>query len=132
MIKLKKAVSQIQHLKVLLKITIYGLRIGLFYSIINVYVLCFSERKDNLNMWRGYGDGSKAAQLTLLSWNLFCSSPNRGIPVQESDGNGNHFQSSSAEHRSTETHRTCEFHYSSGASAPRKQMVGDSCATCRN
>lgn len=27
------------------------------YSIIDVYVLCFSEKKDNLNMWRGYGDG---------------------------------------------------------------------------
>lgn len=54
-----------------------GFTLGFFYSIINVYVLCFSERKDNLNMWRGYGDGSKATQLTLLSWN--CSAV---VPIE--------------------------------------------------
>lgn len=79
-------------------------------------------------LWRRVqGDAADIVELEL-----FCSSPNRGIPVQESDGNGNHFQSSSAEHRSTGTQRTCGFHYPSGASAPRKQMVGDSCATCRD
>ena len=48
--------SKIQYLRVLEKI-IFGLTKKEIYSIIDVYVLCFSEKKDNLNMWRGYGNG---------------------------------------------------------------------------
>ena len=54
--QMKNLESRNLCLKILEKF-ISGLTKKEIFSIINVYVLCFSERKDNLNMWRGYGDG---------------------------------------------------------------------------
>lgn len=54
--KMKTLKTKMIFLQVLEKF-ISGLTNKDIYSIINVYVMCFSEKKDNLNMWRGYGDG---------------------------------------------------------------------------
>ena len=54
--KKKNFESKSYSLKVLENL-ISGLAKKEIFSIISVYVLCFSEKKDNLNMWRGYGDG---------------------------------------------------------------------------
>lgn len=51
------------------------------YNIINVYVLCFSEKKDNLNMWRGYGNGYNSIVIDYNTADLDMNGNTIGIPL---------------------------------------------------
>lgn len=76
--QLKNPESRTLCLKILEKF-VKGLTQKEIFSIINVYVLCFSERKDNLNMWRGYGDGYNSIVIDYKTADFEMDEKNTGI-----------------------------------------------------
>lgn len=48
------------------------------FNIINAYVLCFSEELDNLNLWRGYGDGYNSIAINYNTAHLELSNDTLG------------------------------------------------------
>lgn len=51
------------------------------FDIVNAYVLCFSEESDNLNLWRGYGDGYNSIVIDYSTTHLELNKNTLGKPL---------------------------------------------------